>query len=140
MGIVLETYTDEDKCKAYLALSLFDDTTIDAQIAIQAINARDKIDTFLGRKTHFTDTELGEVQFAGILDAASQLTACLVQANPQAAAANYTEDTKTDCAEAYKTLTNWALNNGIKVPNEDTEPPRVLTELVYITNDPAQVI
>ena len=140
MAIITDTYTDEDKCKSYLALSLFDATTIDANIVTQAINARDKINTFLGRTTNFTPEELAKVEFAGILDSGSQLTACFVQKNPQAAAASYTEDTIADCEEAYKTLTNWAVNNGIKVPTEDAKPPRIVTELIYITNDPGAVL
>ena len=140
MVLITDTYTDMDKCKTCLALPLFDATTIDANITAQAINARDKINTFLGRTTNFTAEELAKVQFAGILDSGSQLTACLVQKNPQAAAATYTEDTVTDCEEAYKTLTNWAVNNGIKVPTEDDKPPRMLTEIIYITNDPGAVL
>ena len=138
--IVPGTYTDISKSKAYLALSLFDATTIEADIATQAVNARDKINTFLGRTVNFTLAELAEVQFAGIVDAASQLTACLVQCNPQAAAMKYTEDTITDCQEAYRTLTNWALKNGIQIPDADTPQAQVQTELVYEYNDPNKVI
>lgn len=140
MGIISNTYTDEAKCKAYLALALFDATTIDADIAKQAINARDKIDTFLGRSVSFTVAELAETQFAGIVDSASQLTACLIEANPQAAAMKYTEDTITDCKEAYRTLTNWALKNGVEIPESASKQSHVQTELVYQYNDPDEVI
>ena len=139
-GIIENTYTNKDKCKTYLALSLFDATTLDANIAAQAINARDKINTFLGKTEDFTIAELAETQFAGIVDSASQLTACLMQKNPQAAAMEYTEDTIKDCEEAWETLTNWALNNGIEVPSEETKVKHLLTELTYITNDPSEVI
>lgn len=138
-GLIENTYTDASKCKAYLALALFDAVSIDADIASQSVNARDKIDTFLGRSGCFTAEELAETQFAGILDAASQMTACLVQANPQAAAASYTEDTITDCAEAYKTLKNWALKNGVEIP-EMIKPSHIQEELIYISNDPNAVI
>lgn len=137
--IVPGTYTDISKCKAYLALALFDATTIDADIATQAINARDKINSFLGRSVCFTLVELAKTQFAGIVDSASQMTACLVQANPQAAAANYTEDTITDCAESYKTLKNWAIKNGIEPP-ETVKTSHVQEEIIYISNDPDAVI
>jgi hypothetical protein len=130
--LVAGTYTDVEKCKGYLALSLFDSDTIDAQIALQSANARDKVDTFLGRTTHFTTDELEKVQFEGILDAASQLTACLVQAKPQAAAMEYTEDTRTDCAEAVKTLTNWAKKNGVTLPDNVETRKRVSNEIVYL--------
>lgn len=139
MGLIVNTYTDEDKCKAYLALALFDAITIDADIAKQAINARDKIDSFLGRSVCFTVEELAETQFSGILDAASQLTACLLEQNPQAAAMAITEDTLTDCAEAYKTLENWALKNGVEIP-EMVKPSHVQSEIIYISNDPNIII
>lgn len=138
--IVPGTYTDISKCKTYLALSLFDATTIEADIAAHAINARDKINAFLGRIISFTVAELAETQFAGIVDSASQLTACLVQCNPQAAAMKYTEDTITDCAEAWKTLTNWALKNGITIPEDGVKPLHIQTELIYQYNNPNEVI
>jgi hypothetical protein len=138
-GIIENTYTDASKCKAYLALALFDATTIDADIASQSINARDKIDTFLGRSVCFTPTELAETQFAGIVDSASQMTACLVEQNPQAAAMSITEDTITDCAEAYKTLKNWALKNGVEIP-ETIKESHIQEEIIYISNDPNAVI
>jgi hypothetical protein len=140
MSIITDTYTDDSKCKTYLALALFDATAIDANIAAQAINARDKINTFLGRTICFTVAELAETQFAGIVDAASQMTACLVQQNPQAAAMKYTEDTITDCEEAYRTLTNWALKNGVEIPENATKQSHVQTELVYQYNNTAEVI
>ena len=140
MAIITDTYTDEDKCKTYLALSLFDATTIAANIAAQAINARDKIDAFLGRKSNFTVEQLAKTQFAGIVDAASQLTACLVQNNAQSAAMNFTEDAITDCKEAFLTLKNWALKNGIETPDMVNTKKHIQTEIVYITNNPDEVI
>ena len=140
MAIITNTYTDDDKCDTYLALSLFDATTIDAKIAAQAINARDKIDAFLGRKSNFSVAQLAETQFAGIVDAASQLTACLVQNNAQSAAMNFTEDAITDCKEAFLTLKNWALKNGIETPDMVNTKKHIQTEIVYITNDPDAVI
>lgn len=134
------TYTDMWKVKDYLAVSLFSPDTLDQKIRSQAINARDKVNTFLGRTTTFTEAELEQVQFAGIVDSASQLTACLVQKNPQAAAATYTEDTIEDCAEALETLTNWALANGITLPSEKKKPRHILTELVYVYNSPDEAI
>ena len=140
MAIITDTYTDEDKCDTYLALSLFDATTIDAKIAAQAINARDKIDAFLGRKSNFTVEQLAKTQYAGIVDSASQLTACLVQNNAQSAAMNFTEDAITDCKEAFSTLKNWALKNGIETPDMVNTKKHIQTEIVYITNDPDAVI
>jgi hypothetical protein len=139
-GIIENTYTDASKCKAYLAIALFDATNIDADIAKHAINARDKINAFLGRSVCFTVEELTKTMFAGIVDAASQLTACLVEQNPQAAAMNLTEDTKVDCAEAYRTLTNWALKNGVELPDEAAKPKHIATEILYISNNPNEVI
>jgi hypothetical protein len=140
MSIIADTYTDDDKCDAYLALALFDAATIENNKAAQAINARDKINTFLGRTVSFTVTELVQTQFAGIVDAASQLTACLLEANPQAAAMKYTEDTIIDCAEAYRTLRNWALKNGVETPENATKQSHTQTELIYQYNNPNEVI
>lgn len=138
--IVPGTYTDISKCKTYLALSLFDAVTIEADIASQAVNARDKINAFLGRSICFTVEELAKTMFGGIVDAASQLTACLVEQNPQAAAMNLTEDTLTDCEEAYRTLKNWALKNGVELPDEAAKPKYIATELVYEYNNPDEAI
>jgi hypothetical protein len=140
MAIITNTYTDDSKCKTYLAIALFDATVIDADIAAQAINARDKINAFLGRSVCFTLVELGKTQFAGIVDSASQMTACLVQQNPQAGAMNLTEDTKVDCAEAVKTLKNWALANGVELPDETAKPKHIQAEVLYQYNNPAEVI
>lgn len=140
MTIITNTYTDDDKCDTYLALSLFDATTIDAKIAAQAINARDKIDAFLGRKSNFTVEQLAKTQYAGIVDSASQLTACLIQNNAQSAAMNFTEDAIVDCKQAFVTLRDWALANGITLPEDKKEKGYALTEIVYITNDPDAVI
>lgn len=133
--IIVGTYSDMWRTKDYLSVSLFDLETLDQKIRSQSVNAKDKINTFLGRTTDFTEAELSSTQFAGIVDAASQLTACYVQKNPQAAAMNYTEDTIADCAEALITLTNWAINNGIVPPTEKEKHGHILTELVYIYND-----
>jgi len=138
--LITDTYTDLWKTKDYLSVSLFDATTLDAKIRSQAVNAKDKINTFLGRTTSFTEAELETVLMAGIVDSASQLTACLVQKNPQAAAMDYTEDTIEDCKEAFSTLSNWCINNGIELPIKTRKPKHILTELVFETNDPNGVI
>lgn len=139
-GIISNTYTDEDVCKTYLVVASFDATTLSADIAAQAINARRKVNTYLGRTTNFTTTQLADEAYAGIVDGASQLTACLVQSNPQAHAMNLTEDTKVDCAEAYKTLKNWALKNGITPATMMEAPPSQKSELVYVYPDKENVI
>lgn len=146
IGVVIEsrlitgTYTDLWACKDYLAVAMFDEETLDTKIKSQSINVKRKINTFLGRKTDFTEDELEQVQFAGICDSAAQWTACLVESRPQAASAAYVEDTIVDCQEAIKTLSNWAFNNGLEIPSEDAKIGHPLTELIYITNDSTAVI
>jgi hypothetical protein len=134
------TYTDLWKVKDYLSISLFETATIDTKIQSQALNAKDKINAFIGRSADFTEAQLETTSMSGIVDSASQLTACLVQKNPQGAAMEYTEDTIEDCKEAFKTLTNWCINNGIIPPSKAHESKYTLTELVYITNDAGGVI
>jgi hypothetical protein len=90
--------------------------------------------------TYFTKEELETTRFGGIVDAGSQLTACYVQKNPQAAAMEYTEDTIEDCKSALETLTNWALTNGITPPSEMKKRGHILTELSYFYNNPDEVI
>jgi hypothetical protein len=138
--LITGTYTDLWRVKDYLSVSLFDIDTLDQKIRSHAINAKDKVNTFLGRTVDFTKEELETTRFGGIVDAASQLTACYVQKNPQAAAMEYTEDTIEDCKSALETLTNWALTNGITPPSEMKKRGHILTELSYFYNNPDEVI
>ena len=138
--VISDTYTDEDVTKTYLVIASFDATTLSADIAAQAINARRKVNTYLGRTTNFTIAQLADEAYAGIVDSASQLTACLLQSNSQAHAMNLTEDTKVDCLEAYKTLKNWALKNGVTPADMMKAPVSQKSELVYVYSDKEYVI
>lgn len=132
MAIISNTYTDEDVTKTFLVVASFDETTLSAVIAAHAVNARMEVNTYLGRTTNFTVTQLADEAYAGIVLAASRLTACFVQSNPQAHAMNLTEDTKVDCSEAYKTLKNWALKNGVTPADMMNVPTSTKSELVFI--------
>ena len=132
MSIIPGTYTDEEACKSYLVEASFDATTLSETITAQAANARRKVNTYLGRTTNFTPTQLADEAYAGIVDGASQLTACLLQSNPQAHAMNLTEDTKVDCSEAWKTLKNWALKNGVIPADMIKAPTSQKDELIYV--------
>lgn len=132
MAIISNTYTDEVVTKTYLVMASFDADILSTDIAAQAINARRKVNTYLGRTTNFTTAQLADEAYAGIVDGASQLTACLVQLKPQAHAMTLTEDTKVDCLEAYKTLKNWALKNGVTPAPMMEAPTSLKSELVFI--------
>ena len=140
MTIIAGTYTDESVTKTYIVIASFDATTLSDDIAAQAINARRKVNTYLGRATNFTVAQLADEAYAGIVDGASQLTACLMQANIQAHAMNLTEDTKVDCLEAYKTLKNWALKNGVTPADMMEVPVSQKSELVYLFSAEEYVI
>lgn len=140
MAVITDTYTEESVAKTYLVVDSYDAATLSANIAAQAINARRKVNTYLGRSTNFSTAQLADEQYAGIIDGASQLTACLVQSNPQAHAMNLTEDTKVDCAEAWKTLKNWALANGITPADMLKANITKKTELTYVYADEEYVI
>ena len=140
MTIISNTYTDEAVCKTYLVVDLYDATTLTANITAQAANARRKVNTYLGRTTNFTAAQLADEAYAGIVLGASRLTACFVQSNPQAHAMNLTEDTKVDCADAWKTLKNWALANGITPADMLKDNVTKKTELTYIYSDEEYVI
>jgi hypothetical protein len=127
------TYTDEDICKTYLVVASFDSTTLSAVIAAHAVNARMEVNTYLGRSTNFTSAQLADEAYAGIVLGASRMTACFVQSNPQAHAMALTEETKVDCSEAYKTLKNWALANGIVPAEMKKAPASQKTELIFVS-------
>lgn len=138
--VIPGTYTDLWKAKDFLLLSMFDADNLDQKIRSQSINAKDRVNTFLGRQTDFTEAELLTTPFCGIVSAASQMTSCFVQRNPQSARMDISEDTLIDCAEALITLTNWALNNGILPPDKKAKEGHILTELPYFYNDVNEVI
>lgn len=140
MTIISGTYTDEDVCKSYLLTELYDASTLTATITAHAANARRKVNTYLGRTENFTATQLADEAYAGIVDGASQLTACLVQSNPQAMAETLTEDTKVDCEESLKTLKNWALKNGVVPADMMKHLASGKSELVYVYADEEYVI
>ena len=139
-GMVEGTYTDEDITKTYIIVASFNAVTLSADIAAQAINARRKVNTYLGRATNFTVAQLADETYAGVVDGASQLTACLLQANIQAHGMDLTEDTKVDCLEAYKTLKNWALKNGVTPADMMKAPVSQKSELVYLFSAEEYVI
>ena len=133
MAIIPDTYTDEEVVRdAYLVAELYDADTLAVTIATQAVNARRKVNSYLGRSTNFTPTQLADEKYAGIVDGASQLTACLVQLNPQERAAILAEGTKEVCKEAYNTLKAWALNNGVTPIDMKKPPVAQKTELLFI--------
>jgi hypothetical protein len=133
MKIITNTYTDEEIMSTYLVSELYDKDIHSVRLAEFAINARRKVNTYLGRTTNFTPTQLADEAYAGIVDGASQLTACLVQSNAQERAMNLTEDTKVDCSEAYKTIKNWALKNGVTPPSMMKVPVSPKSELVFVS-------
>ncbi len=53
---------------------------------------------------------------------------------------NLTEDTKVDCADAWETLKNWALVNGITPAGSLKANVTKKTELTYIYPDKEYVI
>jgi len=140
MVVIEGTYSDETIVKTFLVIASFDGDTLSAGIAAQAINARMEVNTYLGRATNFTVTQLADEAYAGIVLGASRLTACFVQSNPQAHAMNLTEDTKVDCLEAYKTLKNWALQNGITPADLIENQVSQKSELVHIHSAEEYVI
>ena len=140
MDLIPDTYTDEDIMDTYLVSALYDKDIHSERLAKFAISARRKVNTYLGRTTNFTPTQLAEEACAGIVDAASQLTACLMQLNPQERAMTLTENTKVDCAEAYKTLKNWALQNGITPPDMMKAPVSQKSKIAYTYSEKEHVI
>jgi hypothetical protein len=98
--------------------SLYPASTLSADIAKHAANAKTDINNFIGRATDFTVLELAEVKNEPVVLSASQYTAYLLQRKPQERAASITEDTVLDGGEAEARIKLWMVNNGIKPPSE----------------------
>ena len=118
MALITDTYSDEGIVKNYLVASLYSATTLSADIAEQAANAKVEINNVIGRTTDFTVLELVEVKNEPIVLSASQYTAYLMQRKPQERAGAVTEDTMLDGGEALNRIKLWMLNNGITPPDE----------------------
>jgi hypothetical protein len=116
--LITDTYSDEEIVKSFIIVSLYDATTLSANIAEQAVNAKIDINNAIGRTTDFTVSELEEIRNEPIVLSASQYTAYLLQRKPQERAAKLTEDTILDGGEAWNRLKLWMINNGIIPPSE----------------------
>ncbi len=116
MALITDTYSDEAIVKTYIVASLYAASTLSADIAAHAANAKTEINNLIGRETDFTVSELAEVKNKPVVLSASQYTAYLLQRKPQEKAASITEDTVLDGGEALKRLEVWMVNNGIIPP------------------------
>jgi hypothetical protein len=138
MALISGTYSEETIVKKYLVTDLYDATTLSANIALQAASAKVKVNNFIGRQTDFTTTELALNANEDIVEAASQLTACLMEVKRQEGTPKITEEAKRDCEEAYAMLTKWMQTNGI-TPPANHKQARTDT-FTYLYGDPDYVI
>jgi len=105
-----------------------------SQLGAATINwagiVKGKINTYLGRTADFSVSELAETKNEGIVEAASQLTAAYIEANPQERMPNLTEEAKKDNDEGYAMLDQWMKWNGIKPQSfaRITEIPIIVAE------------
>jgi len=113
MAIINGTYTDETVTKSYLVRELYNADFFSANIVIQAKNAKKWVNTYIGKEVDFTIAELAEIKNEGIILAASQRTACLMELKRQERSDKISEETKIDCDAAEATLIAWCHNNGI---------------------------
>ena len=123
MALIAGTYSDEDIVKTFLVPELYDATTLSTNIAGQAKNVKDEINTYVGREEDFTVAELAETKNVGIVLAASRWTACAMELKRQERAPKIAEETKIDCAAAEATLIAWCHNNGIIPASEKKAVP-----------------
>jgi len=132
MALITNTYSDEDIVKSFLLNELYETATFDTDIATQAANTKDEINTYLGKQSDFTVAELAEVKNKGIVLAASRHTAYLMQLNPQERAENIAKATIFHHEAARELLDIWMKNNGLKPPAEKkTVPTSVKIAFVY---------
>ena len=123
MALITDTYSDEARVKSFLVEEMYEAASFSTNIATQAKNAKDEINTYIGREEDFTVVELAETKNAGIVLAASQWTACLMELKRQERAPKIAEETKIDCAAAEKRLIAWCHNNGITPASEKKARP-----------------
>ena len=132
MGIITNTYSDEDIVKTFLVLELYDAAALTANITAQAKNAKKWANTYIDKQADFTSAELAEIKNEGIILAASQKTACYMELKRQERAGTVAEETKIDCDAAEATLIAWCHNNGIIPASEKkTVPTSVKIPFVY---------
>lgn len=139
MGIITDTYSDTDMVKSFLVLELYDSTTLTANIATQAANAKKWVNTYLTRQTNFTTAQLAEIKNEGIVLSASQKTACYMELKRQERAGVVAEETKIDCKAAETTLLTWMKNNGVTPPDEK-KGIALATKITVVTSEKEYVI
>lgn len=123
MGIITDTYSDEDIVKTFLVLELYVESELTTNITAQAKNAKKWANTYIGKQADFTAAELAEVKNEGIILSTSQKTACLMELKRQELLNKISEETKIDCDAAEAALTAWCHNNGITPANEKKAAP-----------------
>lgn len=139
MGIITNTYSDEDIVKTFLVLELYDATTLTANITAQAKNAKKWANTYIGRQSDFTVAELANIGNEGIILATSRYTACLMELKRQERAPKVAEETKIDCDDAEKTLSMWCHNNGI-IPATEKKAVPTSVEVLFVHSAKEYVI
>jgi len=130
MALIPNTYTDDTKTHSHLLLEMYDMSQLGAATINWAGIVKGKINTYLGRTTDFSASELAETKNEGIIEAASQLTAAYIEANPQEKMPQLTEEAKKDNDEAYAMLDQWMKWKGIKPQSftRITEIPIIVAE------------
>ena len=134
MGIITDTYSDEDIVKTFLVLELYDESALTANITAQAKNAKKWANTYIGKQADFTVAELAEIKNEGIILATSRYTAYLLELKRQERAERISEDTKMDKEGAEKLLDIWMQNNGV-IPrrgNVSVKIPFAYSEEEYV--------
>ena len=130
MAIIPNTYTDDTKTNTHLVLEMYDIAQLEALKINWAGIVKGKINTYIGRTMDFSASDLVEAKNEGIVDAASQLTAAYIEANPQERMPKLTEEAKKDNDEGYAMLDQWMKWNGIKPKSfaRITEIPMIVAE------------
>ena len=139
MKLITGTYSDEEVVKSFLVPKLYEAISFSNNIATQAKNAKDEINTYIGREEDFTVEELAKAKNAGIVLAASQWTACLMELKRQERAPKIAEETKIDCTAAEKRLIAWCHNNGITPASEKKARPTT-PEILFAHSSEESVI
>ena len=100
----------------FLSVGLYDETELEANIIEAAPEATRQVNSELGRTTAITVAELATVQFDGVVSAASQLCASLMEMNRQERQKWVSQVAIDDRDFALARLKTWKAEQGITQP------------------------
>ena len=127
MALITGTYVDLELVRnVFLSVGLYDETELDVNIIEAAPEATRQVNSELGRTTAITAAELATEQFDGVVSAASQLCASLMEMSRQERQKWISQVAIDDRDFALARLQTWKAEQGI------TQPRPSSTDFCYV--------